>query len=396
MGKTSSLTGTGKKNLKKVQKDIGATAEQHRKELKSEAKRRKSALHRDEQIAKGRHIPEYKGRTKYEPSKFKPETKYEPSKFKSETKYDHRTLGQLQKDFERAGRGLEPMFEKRKQAALADYAQNLAPEVTGQYGQGTAGSSALFQAQNAAKANLSRNLSADFESMRNNIAGNLLGERERQRQFSSQFGAGQENFYNQLRNQQEQYKSQFGGAQEQFYNQLRNQQEQYAGQFGIQQEQNRYNSQLQGLNARLNANQSALGHPTTPQFSNIQGNYNQKQQPQSNELLGGIGQGAATAATAWALSSIAASSKDIKENIKDYEKGLDIIRDLEVKNYDYSIPVVGRKTNRVGLIAEDVPEEIQDMIGEINAVDVYGLVGILVNAVKQLDVKVKSLEEQHA
>jgi hypothetical protein len=273
MAKKAAYTGTQKKAHKQEAKAQNVQAKIYQKQAPQEYKQRKSASHRVTQVGKGRHIPEYEGKTKYEPSKFKAETKYEPTKFKPETKYEHRTLGQLQKDFERAGRGLEPMFEARKQAALADYAQNLAPEVTGQYGQGTAGSSALFQAQNAAKANLQRNLSADFETMRNNIAGSLLGAREQQRQFSAQFGGAQENFYNQLRAQQEQYKSQFGAGQEQFGANLRNQQQQFASQFGAGQEQNIYNSQLQALNARLNANQLLMGHPVNTNFTALQSPY---------------------------------------------------------------------------------------------------------------------------
>jgi hypothetical protein len=86
------------------------------------------------------------------------------------------------------------------------------------------------------------------------------------------------------------------------------------------------------------------------------------------------------------------SSREVKDNIREYDKGLETVRDLEVKQYDYTIPVEGRQTGRVGLIAEDVPSEIQAMIGNIKAVDVYGLVGLLINCVKELDTKVKMLE----
>lgn len=82
------------------------------------------------------------------------------------------------------------------------------------------------------------------------------------------------------------------------------------------------------------------------------------------------------------------SSREVKENIRDYSKGLDIIKDLEVKNYDY----IDGPENRVGLIAEHVPEEFIGILDGIKAVDVYGLVGLLINAVKELNSKVQLLE----
>jgi hypothetical protein len=101
---------------------------------------------------------------------------------------------------------------------------------------------------------------------------------------------------------------------------------------------------------------------------------------------------AASAIPGMAVSMLGASSREVKENIKDYDQGLDIVRGLYVKQYDYLLDNVGRKDDRVGLIAEEVPDVLQGMIGDIKAVDVYALVGLLVNCVKQLDEKVKLLE----
>lgn len=424
MGKTSPLSGTGKKALKQVHKAAGFQAKQAVKEAKAAYPYKKGALHGVKQFAKGRHLPEYKGKSKYEPSKFKPKAEYEPSKFKPKTEFERSSLGKLQKDFARAGEGLEPLFAQRKQAALADFAQNVAPQIATNAGAaGSSKSSAVRQAIAGAQGNLSRNLSADFESMRNNIATNLLGERERQKQFGAQFGAGQEQFHNQLRNQQQQFGAQFGAGQEQFGAGLKNQQQQFGANFAQGQEQNLYNSQLHALQAKLNANQMLLGNPVQANFSPLQGNYNppagQKGPGMGAQLIGGglgaLGGFAGTEAGAGALAGlfgggaaaggaggaaaalplVAASSQEIKENIREYEKGLETIRDLEVKQYDYNIPVEGRSNDRVGLIAEDVPEEIQAMIGDIKAVDVYALVGLLVNCVKQLDIKVKELEAQN-
>jgi hypothetical protein len=113
------------------------------------------------------------------------------------------------------------------------------------------------------------------------------------------------------------------------------------------------------------------------------------QGPQSGLLKDLVGAGAQIGSAA-----IMASSKEVKKNIKDYDKGLDVVRRLAVKQYDYSIPVEGNQNDRVGLIAEDVPEEIMTKIEDIKAIDLYGLVSILVNSIKQLDFKIKCLEEK--
>lgn len=86
------------------------------------------------------------------------------------------------------------------------------------------------------------------------------------------------------------------------------------------------------------------------------------------------------------------SSRDVKENIIDYDKGLEITRNMQVKQYDYTIPVEGNQKGRVGLIAEDVPNELTTELNGIKAVDLYGLISLLINSVKQLDTKVRDLE----
>lgn len=86
------------------------------------------------------------------------------------------------------------------------------------------------------------------------------------------------------------------------------------------------------------------------------------------------------------------SSEKVKENIRDYEKGLDVIKDLEVKIYDY-IEGVGGAKNKVGIIAETVPQEIQGEIQGIKTVDLYGLVGLLINSVKEMHKRIVHLEE---
>jgi hypothetical protein len=88
------------------------------------------------------------------------------------------------------------------------------------------------------------------------------------------------------------------------------------------------------------------------------------------------------------------SSREVKENIVDYDKGLETVRNLKVKQYDYTVPVEGRQKERIGLIAEEVPREISAELNGIKAVDLYGIVSLLINSVKQLDANVKALEEK--
>lgn len=110
----------------------------------------------------------------------------------------------------------------------------------------------------------------------------------------------------------------------------------------------------------------------------------------STGILPDLIKGGAAIGSAAALSSI-----QVKENIKPYDKGLEIVRGMEVKIYDYKEEVCDAK-NCVGLIAEEVPEELQGEINGIKGVDLYGMVSLLVNSVKQLDAKVKQLEAFNA
>ena len=103
---------------------------------------------------------------------------------------------------------------------------------------------------------------------------------------------------------------------------------------------------------------------------------------QQQGLLGPLIQGGAT------IGAAALSSRDVKENIHEYEKGLEKLEKMDVKQYKYTF----EDRERVGLIAEEVPEEIRDKVDGINAVDLYGLMGILVNSVKELSKRVQALE----
>ena len=98
--------------------------------------------------------------------------------------------------------------------------------------------------------------------------------------------------------------------------------------------------------------------------------------------------GAAGAAGAGLLMS----SENVKENISPYEKGLEIIKDLSVKSYDYK-PEVGGAKNKVGVISETLPDELCSDVNGIRCVDLYGLISILINSVKELNEKIERLEK---
>jgi len=87
------------------------------------------------------------------------------------------------------------------------------------------------------------------------------------------------------------------------------------------------------------------------------------------------------------------SSKSVKENIRDYKKSLSELKELTVKQYDY-IEDVGGQKDKVGLIAEDLPKELTAVKDGILHVDLYGLMGLLINSIKVLDKRLEKLEDK--
>ncbi len=108
---------------------------------------------------------------------------------------------------------------------------------------------------------------------------------------------------------------------------------------------------------------------------------------QQQGALPGLAQGAGQGA----VGLLGKSSRTIKENIRPYREGLEMLQELEVKKYDFIERHGGIKDN-VGLIAETLPETFTGMIDGVLGVDVYGLVGLLINSVKELSSKVEQLE----
>jgi hypothetical protein len=143
-------------------------------------------------------------------------------------------------------------------------------------------------------------------------------------------------------------------------------------QFG-QFQQGQQQQQLQALSQFL----PLAGTQTfSPQFQQNQG------------ILGALLQGAGQAGGAYM-----ASSKQVKENIRDYKKSLNDLNKLNVKQYDY-IKEFGGHKDRVGLIAEDVPEELTAEKSDILHVDLYGTMGLMINSIKELNKKVEKLEKR--
>lgn len=116
------------------------------------------------------------------------------------------------------------------------------------------------------------------------------------------------------------------------------------------------------------------GQTFSPQF--------QQQQGLAGPMLSAIGQ----IGGGWAQSSY-----KVKENITEYKKSLETLKDLTVRQYDY-IEEVGGEKGRVGLIAETLPTELTKSIDGILHVDVYGVVGLLINTIKELNDKMVQLE----
>lgn len=93
------------------------------------------------------------------------------------------------------------------------------------------------------------------------------------------------------------------------------------------------------------------------------------------------------------MGPVALSSKKAKENIRSYAKSMTTLKDLKVAQYDYKEEYGGLK-DRVGFIAEELPEELTlEKDGMLHA-DLYGLIGLAVNAIKVLDARIKTLEEK--
>lgn len=88
------------------------------------------------------------------------------------------------------------------------------------------------------------------------------------------------------------------------------------------------------------------------------------------------------------------SSEKVKQNINDFDHGLDWLRKMNVKKYDY-IDEVGGEKGQIGMIAEELPEQLTKMHNDILHVNIYALLSVVVNAVKELDERLANLENKN-
>lgn len=231
MGKTSPLTGTGKKARDSEYKAHKYFAEESVKEHKGNRRSKDAAMKRTEDIAK-------KGLPKYE-----------------KVNYKKSSLSDLTKDYERAGKGAKKIFDPIEKEARKNYERFAMPEIANQYGaESGSRSSALNQALQAGQVDLNDRLAANFAGIKANLANSLLQQRENSRQFGAQFQSGQNQFAN--------------------------------------------NSQLQNLNAKLQANSTFTGRQTQPLGGGIQNSYNAPSNSGPNgyqQMAGSIVKGGLTA-----------------------------------------------------------------------------------------------------
>lgn len=90
----------------------------------------------------------------------------------------------------------------------------------------------------------------------------------------------------------------------------------------------------------------------------------------------------------------AMSSEKVKENIKDFKDlGLKELKEFKVKQYDY-IEEYGGQKDKIGLIAEELPKELTLEKNGILHVDLYALMGVMINAIQELNERIVQLEEK--
>ena len=149
----------------------------------------------------------------------------------------------------------------------------------------------------------------------------------------------------------------------------------------------------QGANTRLSAlnmmpgSMSNFYSPMQNALSGYQGALGEQTfQPVLSQQQGILQNKEASGGLAAIISAM--SSRDVKENIRDFTEGLSAIDKMEVKSYDY---IDGEK-NRLGIIAEDAPPEIRTKLNGVNAIDLYGMMSLMVNAIKELSGRLELLE----
>ena len=105
------------------------------------------------------------------------------------------------------------------------------------------------------------------------------------------------------------------------------------------------------------------------------------------------------------------SDERIKKNIVDNNTGLDILNQIQVRNFEYrtedeivdfdnpSATVVEKEGTQLGVIAQEIekvlPEVVETQSTGVKTVNPDNLTWYLINAVKELSAKVAALEAVH-
>jgi hypothetical protein len=97
-----------------------------------------------------------------------------------------------------------------------------------------------------------------------------------------------------------------------------------------------------------------------------------------------------TAGTITATDFNSTSDNRVKENISTFESGLETIKQL--RGVNYTLKENGRKS--IGVIAQELEEVLPELVknGEVKSVNYNGLIGVLIEAVKELSEEVKELK----
>jgi hypothetical protein len=99
-----------------------------------------------------------------------------------------------------------------------------------------------------------------------------------------------------------------------------------------------------------------------------------------------------TAGTITATDFNSTSDISVKENISTFENGLGVINQLRGVNYNWKES--GKKS--IGVIAQELEKVLPELVkdGEIKSVNYNGLVGVLIEAVKELSAEVEELKRK--
>jgi len=157
---------------------------------------------------------------------------------------------------------------------------------------------------------------------------------------------------------------------------------------GIAQQYGQFHQQQQANS--LNALQG-LGGLSTQQTFQPMINQSQGLAGSAIEAGGNIAAGAAQNPKIMAAITAMLSSEKVKENVKPFNKiGLKELKDFKVKQYDY-IEEVGGQKDKIGLIAEELPQELTVEKDGILHVDLYALMSVMINAIQGIDMKLDEL-----